>query len=56
MMAFDEELAGRVREIIGDQPGVTEKRMFGGLAWLVHGHLATWVRRGLTYALTLSGR
>jgi hypothetical protein len=25
-MAFDEELAGRVREIIGDQPGVTEKR------------------------------
>jgi TfoX/Sxy family transcriptional regulator of competence genes len=110
-MAFDEELAGRVREIIGDQSGVTEKRMFGGLAWLVHGHmavvalnggglmvrvaraehetmlaepgaatmvmrgrplrgwitvaeqacatrsdLATWVRRGLTYALTLPGR
>jgi TfoX/Sxy family transcriptional regulator of competence genes len=110
-MAFDEELAGRVREIIADQSGVTEKRMFGGLAWLVHGHmavaalnggglmvrvaraeheamlaepgaatmvmhgrplrgwitvaeqaratrsdLATWVRRGLTYALILPGR
>jgi TfoX/Sxy family transcriptional regulator of competence genes len=110
-MAFDEELAGRVREALGDQSGVTEKRMFGGLAWLVHGHmavvalnggglmvrvaradheamltdlgaatmvmrgrplrgwitvaghacatrpdLATWVRRGLTYALTLPGR
>jgi TfoX/Sxy family transcriptional regulator of competence genes len=110
-MAFDEELAGRVREIIADQSGVTEKRMFGGLAWLVHGHiavvalnggdlmvrvaraeheamlaepgaatmvmhgrplrgwitvaeqacvtrsdLATWVRRGLTYAATLPGR
>jgi hypothetical protein len=39
-MAFDEELAGRVREVIGDRSGVTEKRMFGGLAWLVHGHIA----------------
>jgi hypothetical protein len=29
-MAFDEELAGLVREIIADQSGVTEKRMFGG--------------------------
>jgi TfoX/Sxy family transcriptional regulator of competence genes len=110
-MAFDEEMAGRVREVIADQSGVAEKRMFGGLAWLVHGHmavvalnggglmvrvaradheamlaepgagtmvmhgrplrgwitvaeqacathsdLATWVRRGLTYALTLPGR
>lgn len=110
-MGFDKKLADRVREVIGDQPGVTEKRMFGGLAWLVHGHmavaalnggglmvrvarddhqemlaepgaatmvmggrplpgwitvaeqgsatrsdLATWVRRGLTYTLTLSGR
>jgi TfoX/Sxy family transcriptional regulator of competence genes len=110
-MAFDEELAGRVRQVIADQSGVTEKRMFGGLAWLVHGHmavvalnggglmvrvaradheamlaepgaatmvmrgrplrgwitvakhacatrsdLATWTRRGLTYALTLPAR
>jgi hypothetical protein len=39
-MAFDEELAGRVRELIADQSGETEKRMFGGLAWLVHGHMA----------------
>ncbi|MET8355072.1 MULTISPECIES: TfoX/Sxy family protein [unclassified Micromonospora] len=110
-MAFDDQLAVRVREALADQSGVTEKRMFGGLAWLVHGHMAvvalnggglmvriaradhemmlaepgtatmvmrsrplrgwitvaeqacatrsdlvTWVRRGLTYALTLPGR
>ena len=110
-MAFDDELAGRVRAVIADQSGVTEKRMFGGLTWLVHGHmavvalnggglmvrvdradheamlaepgtatmmmrgrplrgwitvaehacatrsdLATWVRRGLAYALTLPDR
>jgi TfoX-like protein len=110
-MAFDEELAGRVREVVAGQSGATEQRMFGGLAWLVHGHIAvvalnggglmvrvarpdheamlaepgaatmtmrgrplrgwitvaehacatrsdltTWVRRGLTYALTLPTR
>ncbi|MEN3308134.1 MAG: hypothetical protein V7603_4336 [Micromonosporaceae bacterium] len=45
-MAFDEELAGRVREIIADQSGVVEKRMFGGLAWLVHGHIAVVALNG----------
>jgi hypothetical protein len=40
-MAFDEELAGRVRKVIAGQPGVTEQRMFGGLAWLVHAHRAS---------------
>jgi hypothetical protein len=39
-MAYDEELADRVREAVGAEPGLTEKRMFGGLAFLVDGHMA----------------
>lgn len=39
-MAYDEELADRIRELVRDEPGVTERRMFGGLAFLVDGHLA----------------
>ena len=38
-MAYDEELAARIREALGEE-GVTEKRMFGGLAFLVGGHMA----------------
>jgi TfoX/Sxy family transcriptional regulator of competence genes len=39
-VAFDEELADRIRELLAGEPGVTEKRMFGGLAFLVDGKLA----------------
>jgi hypothetical protein len=39
-MAYDAELAARLREIVRDEPGMTEKRMFGGLAFLLNGHLA----------------
>jgi TfoX N-terminal domain len=39
-MAYDEGLAERVRDVVGDDPGVLEKRMFGGLAFLVHGNMA----------------
>ena len=39
-MAYDEELADRVRSLLEGEPGVTEKRMFGGLAFLVDGNLA----------------
>ncbi len=39
-MAYDEELADRLRVALQDQEGVEEKRMFGGLAVLVHGHMA----------------
>jgi TfoX N-terminal domain len=39
-MAYDEELANRIRDLIQGEPGLSEKRMFGGLAFLVHGHLA----------------
>ena len=39
-MAFDEDLADRIRELVGDERGVSEKRMFGGLAFLVNGNMA----------------
>ena len=39
-MAYDAELADRIRDQLETEPGVTEKRMFGGLAFLVDGHLA----------------
>lgn len=39
-MAYDEDLADRIRSAIQDEDGVTEKRMFGGLAFLVHGNMA----------------
>jgi TfoX/Sxy family transcriptional regulator of competence genes len=39
-MAYDDELADRIREVVHEEPGKSEKRMFGGLAFLVHGNLA----------------
>lgn len=39
-MAYDEELAERIRALVGAEAGVTEKRMFGGLAFLVDGHMS----------------
>jgi TfoX/Sxy family transcriptional regulator of competence genes len=39
-MGYDEDLANRIRELISAQDGVTEKKMFGGLAFLVNGNLA----------------
>ena len=39
-MAYDEDLADRIRELLGGEPGVTEKKMFGGLAFLVGGNMA----------------
>jgi hypothetical protein len=43
-MAYDEGLATRVREVLGDRPGLAEKQMFGGLAFLLHGNMACGVR------------
>ena len=43
-MAYDEGLATRVRDVLGDRPGLVEKKMFGGLAFLVHGNMACGVR------------
>jgi hypothetical protein len=39
-MAYDEVLARRIRDLIGPDPELTEKKMFGGLAFLIRGHLA----------------
>ncbi len=39
-MAYDEQLAERVRDLLADQPGWTEQRMFGGLGFMLDGHLA----------------
>jgi TfoX/Sxy family transcriptional regulator of competence genes len=39
-MAYDEDLANRIRELIASEAGVTEKRMFGGLAFLVGGNMS----------------
>ena len=39
-MAYDVELADRIREVVQGEPGLTEKRMFGGLAFLVGGNMA----------------
>jgi TfoX/Sxy family transcriptional regulator of competence genes len=39
-MPYDEELAERIRARLAAEPGVEEKRMFGGLAFLVGGHMA----------------
>jgi TfoX/Sxy family transcriptional regulator of competence genes len=39
-MAYDEDLANRIRELIAAERGVEEKRMFGGLAFLVNGNMS----------------
>jgi len=39
-MAYDEALAARVRALVGDEAAVAEKKMFGGLAFLVNGNMA----------------
>ena len=38
-MAYDEHLANRLRDLLVDEDGITEKKMFGGLAFLLNGHL-----------------
>jgi hypothetical protein len=43
-MAYDEDLANRVRELVGRESGLAEKRMFGGLAFLARGNMAVAVR------------
>jgi hypothetical protein len=39
-MAYDEDLADRIRELVAGEPDVTEQAMFGGLAFLVGGNMA----------------
>ena len=42
-MAFDETVAARVRKALARQPGVTEQKMFGGLAFMVKGNMCCGV-------------
>lgn len=42
-MTYDEGLAQRIRERLGERPGLTEKRMFGGLAFLLGGNMTVGV-------------
>ena len=44
-MAYDEDLANRVRELVGGEADVTEKKMFGGLAFLIGGNMSVAVSR-----------
>jgi TfoX/Sxy family transcriptional regulator of competence genes len=39
-MAYDEDLADRIRELVGGEVGLSEKKMFGGLAFLLNGNMA----------------
>ena len=42
-MAYDEELAHRTRELLADEDGLTEKAMFGGLAFLLDGNMSVGI-------------
>ena len=39
-MAYDEVLADRIRDLVEGEPGLSEKKMFGGLAFLIGGNMA----------------
>jgi TfoX/Sxy family transcriptional regulator of competence genes len=42
-MAYDECLARRIREMLGKLPGLTERKMFGGIAFMLQGNMACGV-------------
>ena len=42
-MAYDEQLAARVRELMAPRSGVSERKMFGGIGWMVTGNMACGV-------------
>jgi TfoX/Sxy family transcriptional regulator of competence genes len=42
-MAYDEGLAQRVRELLAERDGISEKRMFGGLAFLIRGNMCVGI-------------
>src|ERR1051325_8884870 len=44
-MAYDEALAARVRNFLGDGPGVTERKMFGGICFMVNGNMCAGVTK-----------
>ena len=42
-MAYDHDIADDIRALIGTHPGLTEKEMFGGIAFMIHGNMAVGV-------------
>jgi len=42
-MAYDEGLAERVREVIATRGALSERKMFGGIAWMLHGNMAVGI-------------
>ena len=44
-MAYDEDLANSLRELLADEDAITEKKMFGGLAFLQHGNMTVSASR-----------
>ncbi len=42
-MAYDEGLAQRIREALADDAGLSERRMFGGVAFMLHGNMAVGI-------------
>ena len=42
-MAFDEALADRIRDLLGPRADVTERRMFGGIAFMIAGNMAVGI-------------
>ncbi|MEO7269532.1 MAG: TfoX/Sxy family protein [Knoellia sp.] len=45
-MAYDEELAHRIREVLSAESGLTERAMFGGLGYMLDGHMAVAAGNG----------
>jgi hypothetical protein len=45
-MAYDEDLANRIRELIASKDGHTKQKMFGGIGFMIAGHMAVGQRRG----------
>jgi TfoX/Sxy family transcriptional regulator of competence genes len=44
-VAYDEQLAQRVRQALSRQDGIIEKKMFGGLAFMLHGNMSVGVEK-----------
>ena len=53
-MAYDEDLVFRIRELVHDEEGLTEQKMFGGLAFLIHGHGTGALREAVRETLRTS--
>ena len=43
-MAYNEDLADSLRELLSDHPGIVEKKMFGGLAFILNGNMCVGIR------------